>query len=177
MILNALGFVGRALYLMPDFLQNKPVDVLIDPDLTADDFNDDTLGHCLDDLYTAGVTEVFYQVASYALQVYGTRSRFVHLDSSSFHLHDAYEPSEPEREAISITYGYSKDHRPDLKQVVLQLITHHSSTLPAWLEVLSGNSNDKKTFKDTVKAYCKQLNSTEQVYVVIDSAGYGDACA
>lgn len=171
MILNALGFVGRALYLMPDFLQNKPVDVLIDPDLTADDFNDDTLGHCLDDLYTAGVTEVFYQVASYALQVYGIRSRFVHLDSS-FHLHGAYEPDEPEREVISITYGYSKDHRPDLKQVVLQLITHHSSTLPAWLEVLSGNSNDKKTFKDTVKAYCKQLNSTEQVYVVIDSAGY-----
>jgi len=172
MILNALGFVGRALYLMPDFLQNKPVDVLIDPDLTADDFNDDTLGRCLDDLYTAGVTEVFYQIASHALQVYGIRSRFVHLDSSSFHLHGAYDPDEPEREAISITYGYSKDHRPDLKQVVLQLITHHSSSLPAWLEVLSGNSNDKKTFKDTVKAYCKQLSSTEQVYVVIDSAGY-----
>lgn len=96
----------------------------------------------------------------------------MHLDSSSFHLHGAYDPNEPEREAISITYGYSKDHRPDLKQVVLQLITHHSSTLPAWLEVLSGNSNDKKTFKDTIKAYCKQLSSTEQVYVVIDSAGY-----
>lgn len=44
MILNALGFVGWALYLMPDFLQNKPVDILIDPDLPADDFNDDTLG-------------------------------------------------------------------------------------------------------------------------------------
>jgi len=117
MVLNALGFVGRALYLMPEYLHNKPVDLLIDPDLTADDFNDDTLGRCLDDLYTAGVTEVFFQVASHALQVYGIRSRFVHLDSSSFHLHGAYDPGEPEREAISITYGYSKDHRPDLKQV------------------------------------------------------------
>jgi len=104
-ILNALGFVGRALYLMPDYLVNKPVDLLIDPNLTADDFNDDTLGRCLDDLYAAGVTEVFYQVASQALQVYGIRSRFVHLDSSSFHLHGAYEPDEPEREAISVTYG------------------------------------------------------------------------
>lgn len=95
----------------------------------------------------------------------------MHLDSS-FHLHGVYDPEEPEREAISITYGYSKDPRPDLKQVVLQLIAHHSSSLPAWLEVLSGNSNDKKTFKDTIKAYCKQLSSTEQVYVVIDSTGY-----
>jgi len=172
MILNALGFVGRALYLMPDYLHNKPVDLLIDPDLTADDFNDDTLGRCLDDLYTAGVTEVFYKVASHALQVYGIRSRFVHLDSSSFHLHGAYDSDEPEQEAISVTYGYSKDHRPDLKQVVLQLITHHKSALPTWLEVLSGNSNDKKTFKDTIKAYCKQLRTEEQAYVVMDSAGY-----
>ena len=172
MVLNALGLVGRALYLMPDYLHNKPVDLLIDPDLTADDFNDDTLGRCLDDLHTAGVTEVFYQVASHALQVYGIRSHFVHLDSSSFHLNGAYDPDEPERETISITYGYSKDHRPDLKQVVLQLITHHKSSLPTWLEVLSGNSNDKKTFKDTIKAYCKQLSADEQAYVVMDSAGY-----
>ena len=49
-ILNALGFVGHALYLMPDYL-NKPVDLLLDLDLTAEDFNDDTLGRCLDDLY------------------------------------------------------------------------------------------------------------------------------
>jgi transposase len=172
MVLNALGLVGRALYLMPDYLHNKPVDLLIDPDLTADDFNDDTLGRCLDDLHTAGVTEVFYQVASHALQVYGIRSHFVHLDSSSFHLNGAYDPDEPERETISITYGYSKDHRPDLKQVVLQLITHHKSSLPTWLEVLSGNSNDKKTFKDTIKAYCKQLSADEQACVVMDSAGY-----
>ncbi len=172
MILNALGFVGRAMYLMPDYLHNKPVDLLIDADLTADDFNDDTLGRCLDDLYAAGVTEVFYQVAAQALQVYGIRSRFVHLDSSSFHLHGAYDADEPEREAISITYGYSRDHRPDLKQVVLQLITQHKSALPVWLEALSGNSNDKKTFKATIKAYCKQLSAGEQAYVVMDSAGF-----
>jgi transposase len=173
-VLNALGFVGRALYLMPDYLHNKPVDLLIDPDLTADDFNDDTLGRCLDDLYAAGVTEVFYRIASHALQFYGIRSRFVHLDSSSFHLHGAYDADEPEREAISITYGYSRDHRPDLKQVVLQLITHHKSALPTWLEVLSGNSNDKKTFKATIKAYCKQLSAEEQAYVVMDSAGFSE---
>jgi len=147
---------------MPDYLRNKPVDLLIDAGLTADDFNDDTLGRCLDDLYAAGVTEVFYQVAAHALQVYGIRSRFVHLDSSSFHLHGAYDADEPEREAISITYGYSRDHRPDLKQVVLQLITQHKSALPVWLEVLSGNSNDKKSFKATIKAYCKQLSAGEQ---------------
>jgi transposase len=174
LVLNALGFVGRALYLMPDYLYNKPVDLLIDPDLTAEDFNDDTLGRCLDDLYDAGVTEVFFGVAAHALRVYGLRPSFVHLDSSSFHLHGAYDSEEPDVKAISVTYGYSKDHRPDLKQVVLQLITSHKSALPVWLEVLSGNSNDKKSFKATVKAYCKQLNAEEQPYLVMDSAGFSE---
>jgi len=174
LVLNCLGFVGRALYLMPDYMHNKPVDLLIDPDLTANDFNDDTLDRCLDDLYEAGVTEVFFKVAAHAMQVYGLRPNFVHLDSSSFHLHGAYDPEEPERQAISITYGYSKDHRPDLKQVVMQLITSHKSAMPVWLEVLSGNSNDKKTFTATVKAYCKQLNAKEQPYLVMDSAGFSE---
>ena len=44
MVLNGLGFSSRALYLMPDFLRNKPVDLLITPELTAEDFNDDIVG-------------------------------------------------------------------------------------------------------------------------------------
>jgi len=165
MILNALGFVGRALYLTSDYFDNKPVDLLIGPELSAADFNDDTLARCLDDLYEAGVTEVFYKVATHALQVYGIQSKFVHLDSSSFHLHGSYDEQEPNEETITITYGYSKDHRPDLKQVVVQLITSYKSALPVWFEALSGNSNDKKTFTETVKAYCKQLSTSERAYV------------
>ena len=120
----------------------------------------------------AGVTEVFFHVAAHALQVYGWRANFVHLDSSSFHLHGAYDPDEPDWQAISITYGYSKEHRPDLKQVVVQLITSHKSALPIWLEVLSGNSSDKKAFAATVRAYLKQLRAEEQPYLVMDSAGF-----
>jgi len=175
MILNALGFVGRALYLTPDYFENKPVDLLIAPELRAADLNDDTLARCLDDLYEAGVTEVFYKVAAHALQVYGITSKFVHLDSSSFHLHGAYDCQEADQEAVTITYGYSKDHRPDLKQVVVQLITSYKSALPVWFEALSGNSNDKKTFTATMKAYCKQLSASEQAYIVMDSAGFSAA--
>lgn len=172
MVLNALGFSSRALYLMPDFLQNKPVDVLIHPGLSAEDFNDDSLGRSLDTLYTKGVTEVFAQVADRALRGYQIEHRFVHLDSSSFHLHGQYSMEEPDKEVITITEGYSRDHRPDLKQVVVQLITSQRSALPIWLEVLSGNSSDKETFATSVEAYCKQLGESEKPYFVMDSAGY-----
>jgi transposase len=172
MVLNALGFSSRALYLMPDYMHNKPVDLLIGPGLVAEDFNDDSLGRSLDALYARGVTEIFAQVAARALRMYGIEHRFVHVDSSSFHLHGQYEIEEPDKEAITITAGYSRDHRPDLKQVVVQLITSQRSSLPVWLEVLSGNSSDKESFPLSVEAYNKQIGESEAPYYVMDSAGY-----
>jgi transposase len=174
MVQNALGFSSRALYLMPDYLRNKPIDLLIRSGLEAEDFNDDSLGRCLDDLYACGVTEVFASVASKALSVYGIEHRFVHLDSSSFHLHGEYDVDAPGEEMVSITHGYSRDHRPDLKQVVAQIITSHKSNLPVWLEVLSGNSSDKESFSESVKAYCEHLAGEKKPYFVMDSAGYSE---
>ena len=49
-------------------------------------------------------------------------------------------------DAVEIRHGYSKEHRPDLKQVVVTLITSQASALPLWLEVLDGNSSDKESF-------------------------------
>ncbi len=172
MVLNALGFTSRALYLMPQYLHNKPIDLLIEPDLEAEDFNDDTLGRSLDQLFEAGVTEIFAQVAQQALGTYGIEHRFYHLDSSSFHLHGQYAVEEPQTEAVEITYGYSKEHRPDLKQVVVSLITGHRSQLPVWMETLSGNSSDKESFPKTVRAFCQQLKAEHTVYFVVDSALY-----
>lgn len=92
---------------MPDYLKNRPVDLLLGEGLSAVDLNDDTLGRGLDDLYEAGVTEVFAEVASRALQVYGIEHRFVHLDRSTLHVHGEYEGGEAEsgvdRKTITIT--------------------------------------------------------------------------
>lgn len=43
MVLNALGLSSRTVYLMPEYLHNKPEDVLIGHGLAAEDFNDDSL--------------------------------------------------------------------------------------------------------------------------------------
>ena len=171
MVLNALGFSSRALYLMPDYMKNKPVDILIGPGLRAADFNDDSLGRSLETLYGKGVTEVFARVAARAMRVMGIEHQFVHVDSSSFHLHGQYG-EETGQEAVSITEGYSRDHRPDLKQVVVQLITSQRSALPVWLEVMSGNSSDRESFAQSVEAYNKQLGEGQRPYYVMDSAGY-----
>jgi len=57
----------------------------------------------------------------------------------------------PER-VIHMPQGYSRDHRPDLNQVVLQLISEHQAGMPRWMEALSGHSSDKKSFRQALNA-------------------------
>jgi transposase len=177
MVLNALGLSGRALYLMPEYMHNKPVDLLVGAGLKAEDFNDDTLGRALDELQQAGVTEVFAQVAAKAIEVFEVEREYVHLDTSSMSLHGQYESEVAQRAvaaygAVEVKHGYSKVRRPDLKQVVVTLITSQASALPLWLEVLDGNSSDKQSFQDTVQAYCRQLEGEAPSWFVMDSAAY-----
>lgn len=179
MVMNALGFTSRAMYLVPDYMRNRPVELLVGDGITAADLNDDTLGRGLDDLYEAGVTEVFAGIASHALKVYGIEHRFVHLDSSTLHVHGEYagwesEEGDQERRMITITEGYSKDHRPDLKQALVSLITTQAAAIPVWLEALDGDSSDRVSFPKTVQAYCRSLGEAKQPYYVMDSAGYSE---
>jgi hypothetical protein len=67
---------------------------------------------------------------------------------------------------------HSKDNAPELNQVVLQLICANKSSIPLWIEVLSGNANDKKSFKKTVKEFQKQFDKGSMPYLVADSAFY-----
>ena len=124
MIINALGYAGRALYLTKRFFVNRPVEQLIGPEVTSDQLNDAALGTALDSLYKYGVTELFFQVASKILREQGIETRFAHLDSTTFTLHGEYnsEFDDIPEGVIHITKGYSKDNAPDLNQVVIQLI-------------------------------------------------------
>lgn len=173
MVLNALGFVGRPLYLTPEFFANKPVGRLLRPGLTAEMLNDDSLGRALDRLYEAGLTEIFAQVASHALRLWGIQHRFVHLDTTSLSVEGEYAKPE-EAGVVRITHGYSRDKRPDLKQVVVALLTSYRSALPLWIQALDGNAADTHTFPQVVEAYIAHLQEGEMPYLVADSALYSE---
>jgi len=180
MAINALGFVSRPLYLSPEFFQNKPVDLLIGADIEIEQLNGFGLGRALDKLFEAGITEVFAGVAAHALGVFGIEVKQAHLDSTSFSLHGEYEVEEDDDldqpQAIQITHGYSRDHRPDLKQAMLSLICANASSLPVWLTALDGNQSDHKHFPKLVGAYIQQLSGeTETPLLVADSALYNQA--
>jgi transposase len=177
MVLNAMGLNGRALYLTPEYMANKPVEHLFGEGYEASDFNDDALGRGLDELHQAGVTELFAAIASNAVKEFEIEHEYVHVDTTTLSVTGQYTGEAEERgkkvnDVVKVTHGHSKAQRPDLKQVVVSLITSQQSSLPLWLEVLDGNSSDKKSFQPTVQAYCKQLAEGEEPWFIMDSACY-----
>ncbi|MDH7475832.1 MAG: IS1634 family transposase, partial [Anaerolineae bacterium] len=106
-------------------------------------------------------------------RVYGIEHRFVHLDITSFSVEGEYDrPAEPG--VIRITHGYSRDHRPDLKQVVAALLTTYRSALPVWIQALDGNTNDSRAFPSLVEAYLARFREEPMPYLVADSALYSE---
>jgi transposase len=174
MVLNGLGFINQALYLVPRFFQNKPTSRLISPRVAPKQLNDDALGRALETLYAYGVTELYSLVAATAAQRLGLAPRFAHLDSTSFHVDGRYNSDEePDEHVIHVTRGYSRDQRPDLNQVMLDLIVEHQAGIPVLMKPLSGNSSDVHDFGQLITAHMAQLQITYgRMLLVADSALY-----
>jgi transposase len=174
MVLNGLGFMNHALYLVPRFFQNKPTSRLIAPHVTPAQLNDDALGRTLDTLYASGVTELYSLIAATAAKRLGLAPRFAHLDSTSFHVDGRYNSDEePDEHVIHITRGYSREQRPDLNQVMLDLIVEHQAGIPVLMKPLSGNSSDTHDFGQIITDHLAQLQITYgTTFLVADSALY-----
>ena len=174
MIINGLGFSNRTLYLFPQFFENKPVDLLIAKGLTAEKLNDDTIGRTLDRLFNYGCTELFCSVASVATEIATVDRKFGHLDTTTFSVHGDYNSSAEEGAAIQVTYGHSKEKRPDLKQIFLNLLVSADGGIPLFMQALNGNSSDKLVFRQTVTEFRKGLkaNLKEVTYWIADSCFY-----
>jgi len=192
MILNGLGFSNRQLYLVPQYFANKPVEHLLGRGITADMLNDDCLGRTLDWLYAHDPTKLFAGIARRARQIFGIQTKQIHVDTTSFSVSGEYAQArvqasqamgvEEAEDAgdpalIAITYGYSRDHREDLKQWMLALATTHDGDIPLFLQPLDGNSSDKVSLLSAIQAIQEQLRVTDEaasVYVA-DNGVYSEA--
>jgi transposase len=142
MILNGLGFVSKPLYMFPKYFETIACEHLIGAGVKPEYLNDDKLGRVRDKLFLKGLDTIFFTIALKAAKKFNVSLSTSHLDSSSMHVHGEYNTSLPEvifekqqsgntqdleelavksPKEITITYGYSRDHRPDLKQFIIEL--------------------------------------------------------
>ena len=169
MILNGLGFANRPLSLPPPFFANKPLDLLLREGIDAEMFNRFTLGRTLDEAHAYGCNLLFEDLALAVCTHEGIDLRFNHLDTTSFALTGDSSPDRDEH-AICITHGYSKDHRPDLKQAVLALLVSQDGGIPLVRKSWDGNTSDTRIFQERAAALLSACKTTPSPrYLIADA--------
>jgi transposase len=172
MIINGLGFANRPLSLTPQFFANTPLDLLFHAGIHADLFNRFKLGRTLEEVSAYGCDLLFSELALAVCVQEGIDPRFNHLDTTSFSLSGDYVPDSDEQ-AITITHGYSKDHRPDLKQAVLELMVSQDGGVPFVSKSWDGNTSDTQIFQERAEALLATFQrSPTPRYLVADSKLY-----
>jgi transposase len=172
MILNGLGFANRPLSLTPQFFANKPLDLLFRDGIRADMFNRFKLGRILDEAYAYGCDLLFQELALAVCAQEGIDLRCNHLDTTSFALSGDYVP-DSDAQAIRITHGYSKDRRPDLKQVVLELMVSQDGGVPFVSKSWDGNTSDTQIFQERAQALISGLRTAPSPrYLIADAKLY-----
>ncbi len=182
------------LYRVEDRLASTDVPLLLGEGRIAEDFSDDSLGRALDKLYDAGPKAVFTALGAQAFAHEALTTRSVHWDSTSRTLYGAYPGTPPKPAAVSAKedpnavlqpppavprYGHSKDHRPDLKQLILSVLVTGDGVIYQG-SVDAGNASDKalnrRAIADLAAAFSPEAMA-DLVYVADSSLVTADNLA
>lgn len=143
MVLDTLS--GRSpLYRLKDFLTGRDVELLVGEDLPASAFSDINVGRSLDAIFEAGPSKIVTELGVRATRTFVLDKSVPSYDTTSTSLWGDYRDCEADSPPPGsvITWGHSKDHRPDLKQFMTELLCVDRG-VPIFGRTLDGNSSDK----------------------------------
>ncbi|MCC7469251.1 MAG: IS1634 family transposase [Burkholderiaceae bacterium] len=169
-ILNGLGFTQRRLYLFPAYFENKAVRRLFGKDIDAKDFTDDVVGRTLDAIKEYGPEKLFQELISQVFLKNKLGYHRVHLDTTNFSVHGAYHTIS-DKATITIEKGYPKDGRWELNRFGIGLIVNQIG-VPLFMQLLSGSDNDKVVLPAMLDRFRSQVEFSEPLYCIADSAFY-----
>jgi transposase len=204
MIINCMGFLTAPLYLFSEFFEGKATEHLIGSGVKAEYLNDSRLGRVLDQIYEYGISLLFVKIAVVMAKRFEIEPKILHIDGTSISVHGKYSQLEEEKieqnlsvevqsagnspeeddqkeeenlepVPINITHGYSRDHRPDLKQYTLSLLTTETEGIPLFMQVGSGNESDQKAFVKMIKEFKSQWTGAAPSVYVMDAAFYTES--
>ena len=160
MILNGLGFSSKPLSLTPRFFKNKSVSSLFREEVQAEDFNANKLSRSLDKIYDYGVEALFSELSAKACSKENVTTEYRSLDTTSISLTGEYDVDTDEN-TIEIKHGHSKDHRPDLKQLVHELVVSQDGGVPLMMKSWDGNASDNTIFMERTRFLVDALKCSD----------------
>ncbi len=172
LILDALS--GRSpLFRLEQFFVDKDVEHLLGEAIPPSRFNDDTLGRVLDRLADVGTNTALGAVMIGVMKSFDLDMSHLHHDVTSHSVYGDYLLYEWEghSQPFVITEGFSRDYRPDLKQLTHSLLCVDHG-VPIASKLLDGNQSDKTINKNLIPEMVERMRSLgrEDFIYVADSA-------
>ena len=152
MVLDSLS--GRSpLYRLKEFFHEQDTELLLGVDVPVERFSDYNLGRVMDKIYDTGTQKIFSAIAKNAVDAFSVDTRKVNFDTTSISVWGDYDL---ESAPFDITYGYSKDKRPDLKQFLVSMLCVDRS-IPILGSPKDGNASDKSINNEVLTGISKHM--------------------
>ncbi len=144
---------------------------LLQPGLSPQSLHDTRLDQSLDALFDANLHDVFSAISLRVLATYQIATPWLHQDTTTIALYGAYEDDQADGKGPRRTYGYSKDARGGLKQMLLSLGGSGDGVLPLRMGLHDGNTSDSVDVPRPIEqSLALNLNGLEGI--VADSKAY-----
>lgn len=169
LILNFLS--SRApLYGVKEWGEQYAPDLLGLEEGQLDSLNDDRMARALDRVFECDHKALVLAAVRSVIDKYQVSLEELHNDSTTIRFYGSYERAAEERFSFgrlipAITFGFSKDHRPDLKQLLYTLTISADGGIPLFFSTDSGNRTDDKTHQRTWDILCEIAGGPNFIYV------------
>lgn len=116
--------------------------------------NDDRVGRALDRLFDANLPEMAMAVTRNMIKEFGLDLSELHNDSTTVRFYGDYDEFEQPvlrrgKTTVAMRQGHSKDHRPDLKQLLYILTVCDDGGVPVYFTTDNGDRHDDQTHVPT----------------------------
>jgi transposase len=132
--------------------------------------NDDRCGRAVDKLFACDQPSLVLALVAHTVRVFAVALDELHNDGTSVSVYGAYQGAARQRRergrvTPAVTFGHSKNHRPDLKQLIYLLTVTADGAVPVHFSVGSGNLTDDQTHRDTWDLLRELVGQPDFLYV------------
>lgn len=163
-MVTGILFQVLQLYRICKFATETTVLKVILPGINPEEYFDDRLADTLDAIYDHGIGNLEMLITQHMIQEFNIKNDICHNDTTSASTYGNCNKNRTS-DSIEITFGYSKKHRQDLKQLVWSLSVSSDSAFPLFQKAYSGNTADVDTYVEQWKNLIDLLGYQDFLYV------------
>ena len=131
--------------------------------------NDDRMGRSLDALFSADRASMLTEIAVCAMREFRIGAGRFHNDTTTITFSGEYEEADGSmtrgKKTPKIARGHNKDHRPDLKQLLMSLTVSSDGSVPVHYRIFDGNTQDVSTHIEMWECVCRITGKRDFIYV------------